>query len=211
MKQRLFLITFVLLFSTMFCQYAFAVDRLPSESDVDMKLTDDGLLVSVDFPATGEAAPQIAALTVRLLNEQFKAVETTSKQVILLNERRTESVLFPTKIESSQLPLYSVDIEFGGQTLHTRKTQPIERQDILLLGQDTFESGSTASTRIVVRNTGKNEGIANASVSGQLIQKDKDKTVELFQTVTDTHGSADVTFPVPEDLQGQYEIGRAHV
>ncbi|HPA47590.1 MAG TPA: MG2 domain-containing protein, partial [bacterium] len=47
---------------------------------------------------------------------------------------------------------------------------------------------------------------ANASVSGQLIQKDKDKTVELFQTVTDTHGSADVTFPVPEDLQGQYEL-----
>ncbi|MFH1743563.1 MAG: MG2 domain-containing protein [bacterium] len=177
-----------------------------TDSDIDLEITDQGLLVSVNFASEKAQTPRIGDLSVTLLDEKFEPVETTSKQVVMLDKEQRETVFFPTKIEPNALPLYSVDVEFGGKKLHKRVTRPIERQDIILLGQDHLEAGSQASVRIVVRNTGKNEPVKDAVITGRLTNKETNKEYDLFETKTNSRGSADIAFSVPEDLQGQQEL-----
>ena len=104
-------------------------------SDVDLELTDAGVMVSVDFSPGKSDLPPMGDLTVTLLNDKFEPVESVSKRVVLLSDPQRERILFTEKIDPSDLRLYSVDVEFGGNTVHKRVTRRTERQDIVLLDQ----------------------------------------------------------------------------
>ena len=202
MNTKLIVLCIILLFA-FFSVAQTSKDSGPlTEPDIGLELTDQGVLVSVNFSPGESKMPQIHDLTVTLLDEKFNAVDSVSKQVVMLNGRQRETMIFPTKIKPNQLHLYSVDVEFGGRTIHKRITRPVDRQDILLLGQDQLEAGSKGSLRIIVRNTGTNKPVENADVSIRLEGKENKEIVELPRCLTDSRGSVETTFSIPESLEG---------
>ena len=78
-------------------------------------------------------------------------------------------------------------------------------QNVLVYGQNGFESGSDASLRILVQTHGSGSPVEGAWV-GVTLRDENSKETLLFQGKTDEHGSPNAEFVIPEGLEGNYEL-----
>jgi len=174
--------------------------------NVDLEFDDEGLFVSVTVSSHEKSIPSISDLSVKLLDEKFKTVEKVSKKVILRADGHTETILIPIEVAPEKRYLYSVDVEFAGETAHKRLIRPVERQDVLLLGQDKLEAGGNASFRIVVRNAATNKPVEDAQVEFKIKNKENDGTLDTPKYRTNEHGTVDASFVIPEYLSGECHV-----
>ncbi len=180
---------------------------VPGKIDtVDLEFNEEGLLVSATLSSSDKAIPSIGNLSVKLLDEKFKTVGKISKKVVLRDGEHKESILVPAKIEPEKRYLYSVDVEFAGETAHKRLVRPTERQDVLLLGQDKLEAGGNASFRIVVRNAATNKPVEDAQIEFAIKNKENEGTLDTPKYETNEHGTVDASFVIPEYLAGECHV-----
>lgn len=88
----------------------------------------------------------------------------------------------------------------AGVVYFARLPDQINAMETIVLGQTSYVPGSTAAMRVLVRNTADQKPIADADVRVQMQSVDSGELVQLFQGKTDSNGSADVNFHVPEGL-----------
>ena len=77
-------------------------------------------------------------------------------------------------------------------------------QNVLVYGQNRFESGSEASLRIVALTHEESKPINGAWVTIKARQGKRD--VVLFEGKTDERGSPEAEFTVPEEMEGDYAL-----
>ena len=74
----------------------------------------------------------------------------------------------------------------------------ISDQETVILGQSRFVPGSQAALRVAVRNVRDASPVARAALKVSMRPQSGGKTITLFEGTTDQHGTADVSFQVPE-------------
>ena len=79
-------------------------------------------------------------------------------------------------------------------------------QNVLVYGQNNFESGSEASLRIVALTHKDGEPIEGAYVTIKAMHKETERETVLFEGRTDERGSPEAEFVIPEELEGEYEL-----
>lgn len=79
-------------------------------------------------------------------------------------------------------------------------------QNTLVYGQRDLAPGSEASLRIVTLNHKNSEPITGAAVTIVARSEITGQEIPLFGGETDDQGSPDITFEIPEDLEGEYEL-----
>jgi hypothetical protein len=79
-------------------------------------------------------------------------------------------------------------------------------QNTLVYGQSDFAPGSEAALRIVTLNHKNSEPITGAAVTIVARSEITGQEIPLFGGETDEQGSPDITFEIPEDLEGEYEL-----
>lgn len=79
-------------------------------------------------------------------------------------------------------------------------------QNTLVYGQSDFAPGSEAALRIVTLNHKNSEPITGAAVTIVARSEITGQEIPLFGGETDDQGSPDITFEIPEDLEGEYEL-----
>ena len=77
-------------------------------------------------------------------------------------------------------------------------------QNVLVYGQNRFESGSEASLRIVALTHEESKPINGAWVTIKAREGKRD--VVLFEGKTDERGSPEAEFTVPEEMEGDYAL-----
>ena len=98
------------------------------------------------------------------------------------------------------LSLFGAVLLCAGVVYFARLPDQINAMETIVLGQTSYVPGSTAAMRVLVRNTADQKPIADADVRVQMQSVDGGEIVQLFQGKTDSNGSADVNFHVPEGL-----------
>lgn len=83
--------------------------------------------------------------------------------------------------------------------------QRADQQETVVLGQEKLAPGSRAALRILVRSTPDGKPISGADVTVRLSRPDG-HALTLFQGATDAHGTANVEFTVPADVEGQARL-----
>ncbi len=76
--------------------------------------------------------------------------------------------------------------------------QFISDQETVVLGQSRFVPGSQAALRVAVRNVRDASPVAGAALKVSMRPQSGGQAVVLFEGTTDEHGTADVSFQVPE-------------
>ncbi len=71
-------------------------------------------------------------------------------------------------------------------------------QETVILGQSRFVPGSRAALRVAVRDVRDASPVAGAALKVSMRPQSGGKAVVLFEGTTDEHGTANVTFQVPE-------------
>ncbi|MCC6485051.1 MAG: hypothetical protein IT209_09425 [Armatimonadetes bacterium] len=84
--------------------------------------------------------------------------------------------------------------------------QPSIRLETRVLGQNQWLSGSLASVRILTINHYNNEPLSGVPVSVAIAAVDSKDFKPLFSGRTNSLGSVDAAFGVPEALQGSYHL-----
>ena len=79
-------------------------------------------------------------------------------------------------------------------------------QNVLVYGQNEFESGSEASLRIVALTHKDGEPIEGAYVTIKARHRETERETVLFEGRTDERGSPEAEFVIPEELEGEYEL-----
>ena len=74
----------------------------------------------------------------------------------------------------------------------------ISDQETVILGQSRFVPGSRAALRVAVRNVRDASPVAEAALKVSMRPQSGGKAITLFEGTTDQHGTADVSFQVPE-------------
>ncbi|NIO72745.1 MAG: hypothetical protein GTN71_27945, partial [Anaerolineae bacterium] len=76
--------------------------------------------------------------------------------------------------------------------------QFIGDQETVILGQSRFVPGSQAALRVAVRDVRDASPVAGAALKVSMRPQSGGKAITLFEGTTDEHGTADVSFQVPE-------------
>jgi 5-hydroxyisourate hydrolase-like protein (transthyretin family) len=71
-------------------------------------------------------------------------------------------------------------------------------QETVILGQSRFVPGSQAALRVAVRDVRDASPVAGAALQVSMRPQSGGKAITLFEGTTDEHGTADVSFQVPE-------------
>jgi hypothetical protein len=82
----------------------------------------------------------------------------------------------------------------------------VDEQETVLLGQTRLSPGSQAALRVAVRRYADGEPVPEASIRVSLEPSSGGKAVTLFEGTTDTHGTADVRFDVPQEVEPQQTL-----
>ncbi|UCC64778.1 MAG: hypothetical protein JSV36_06985 [Anaerolineae bacterium] len=82
----------------------------------------------------------------------------------------------------------------------------VSDQETVLLGQTRFSPGSQAALRVAVRRFDSSEPVPEAAIRVALEPGNGGKAVTLFEGITDSKGTADVLFTVPEDVDPQQTL-----
>jgi hypothetical protein len=78
--------------------------------------------------------------------------------------------------------------------------QRINDMETIVLGQSSYVPGSQAALRVVVRNMQDQEPLPDTKVEVALQPQEGGRKIPLFEGTTDSAGSVDVSFLVPEDV-----------
>lgn len=79
-------------------------------------------------------------------------------------------------------------------------------QQTIVLGPDHLAPASDAALRVVVQEVGSGQPVEDAQVKVVLQPSAGGGSTPLFEGVTDASGSLPLTFQVPDDLEGDYQI-----
>ena len=78
-------------------------------------------------------------------------------------------------------------------------------QETVVLGQDRLAPGSRAALRVIVRDAGEAEPVEGAEVVVRIGRTPGLSSI-VYTGRTDAHGTAEVVFTVPDDLEGQASL-----
>ncbi len=121
-------------------------------------------------------------------------------------ERRTPRRAFwPQWVYVAQALMAIVVLLFGVATY--RATHPVgpDQQETIVLGQEKLSPGSPAALRVVVRSVDDGTPVPGAEIRVRL-ERAPGLSAVVFEGTTDPQGTAEVTFTVPDDLEGKAQI-----
>ncbi len=82
----------------------------------------------------------------------------------------------------------------------------IDDQQTIVVGQTHFAPDSDASLRVVVQEAGNGQPVTGAAVEVSLQSTSDEQAIPLLEAVTDDSGSLPVSFHIPADLAGDYQL-----
>jgi uncharacterized protein YfaS (alpha-2-macroglobulin family) len=82
----------------------------------------------------------------------------------------------------------------------------VSNHETILYGQNKLVPGSQAGIRVVVRDTTNTEPIEGAQIAALLQPASGGEAIQVFSGLTDSSGSTDVNFTVPEDAESNQTL-----
>lgn len=176
------------------------VDLSLFESDelvlIPDKISGEGVSLYV---AGGDNNPRILRMAVMDLN----GLILSSKRTLYEGDPMVWNFEFPLKTDE----LYRYTIRYSeGNDPYTYKSLyhmfgPLQT---IVLGQESYYSGSEAEIRLITRNIGLGNVVGDASVDVELIQNDE--VIARSQGTTNEAGTLNVSLPIPRGSNGRGNI-----
>ncbi|MFB3787446.1 MAG: MG2 domain-containing protein [bacterium] len=174
-------------------------DQIQTERKADALLITLPLQNALDTQAMGD-------LVVTLLDESSRSLAKVEKKLVLFPGGQSEQVAMPVAAGTPEMDTCRVRIDLMGHTWLKRLGASRQTQDVHVIGQPQWLSGSQAVLRVVVTRAPGNEPVAGAAVTARCVPAQGGEAVTLAEAVSDERGNADVRFAVPGTLEGSQTL-----
>ncbi len=172
---------------------------------IEMVRNENTLTVSIPLRNL-EEKQIIGDLIVSLLDEKYRSLAKAEKKVILLNGEQKETIALPISSRTPDLKECILRIDFMDHTWLKRSTEAKNDQELHVIGQTNWVSGSQAALRIVVTESIGGKPIQDAKIRITAVSQTAAEPELLAEAESDENGTADLSFKVPEVLSGQCSI-----
>ncbi len=200
MKTQL-LTTFIALFIVFPAPAEVTLER----NTIELQPSGESVLVKLELKNPSEQS-WVDDITLTLLDSNYQPLAKAVKKVILLNGTHFEEIALPLDKSIDAPKDCMVQIEFAEQLWLKRFSETKKKQEIHVLGQREWLSGSKASLRVIVTQSPGQDPIEDAKIKILSAPQDNGKSYVHKETHTDEHGTASISFEVPESLQGEREL-----
>ncbi len=170
-------------------------DQIQTERTAESLLITLPLRYSAEIQAMGD-------LVVTLLDDGYRPLARMEKKLVLFPGGQAEQVALPIESGSAEIDTCRVRIDLMGHTWLKRLGRTHQTQDVHVIGQPQWHSGSQAALRVVVTRAPGNEPVAGAAITARCLPVQGGEAVTLAEAVSDERGNADIQFAVPETLEG---------
>ena len=79
-------------------------------------------------------------------------------------------------------------------------------QQTIVIGPTRFAPASEAALRVVVQEVGQGQPVSHAQVKVSLQGQTDSRTISVFEGTTDDSGSLPLTFRIPAEAGGDYQL-----
>ncbi|RJP19071.1 MAG: hypothetical protein C4527_28085 [Candidatus Omnitrophota bacterium] len=166
--------------------------------------------LSITIPLQNLEDQQVVGdLKVSLLDGNYRSLAKVEKKVFLLNGKQEETIALPVSAGSLNMQECVLRIDFMEHIWLKRFLESKNDQELHVVGQNRWISGSRVALRVVVSQSIGGEAIANAQIRISATTQNSAETILLAQANSDANGTADLTFDVPDSLSGQCAISVA--
>jgi uncharacterized protein YfaS (alpha-2-macroglobulin family) len=139
-------------------------------------------------------------VTAEIIDENDTVILSEEKSIRFFRKSISTRFVFETQLSQEELFLHRVRVTFKSKNReeihYFAISQLIDKLELIVLGQNSLLSGSEASVRIITMNYRGRKPIKNAYVK-VILKGDKTKRT-LFSGRTNSEGSVDATFSIPE-------------
>jgi hypothetical protein len=154
-----------------------------------------------------EATPADCEVTVSIEDLEGEALGRSSSWLKLDQDTREVKLIVNVRVDQNALPAYVLHYTLvkGEDKIEGKKSvfYAVRQLETRLLMQRQFYVNSQAAVRIVVTDASVKRPIADANVKIVLDSKER---FDLFQGRTDSSGTLDTQFMLPEDVIGDHQL-----
>ncbi|MEW6238167.1 MAG: alpha-2-macroglobulin family protein [Candidatus Omnitrophota bacterium] len=161
-------------------------------------------VILLENPAEASA---VNDMTATLMDERYRPLAKGEKKVILLNGKQTERIAFPIDLAAEELEKCILSIDFAGQIWLKHFSPKRIEQELRVIGQNQWLSGSRAALRVIVTQSQGGAPIENAEIKVWSRPSGEGKTLFHADDKTDAEGTASIAFDIPGDMAGERTLG----
>jgi len=171
--------------------------------------TDDG--IEVKAGVISYKGDERGILTLQLVAPDGEALSSFEQRLKVSDEKRKEqkaALSVPEKtawLEKHRVK-YSWLTEKFRYDGNISAGQLVGELDTRILGQTKWNAGAPASFRLIAFDRAGGEPVEDANITARLVRKDDKSNIAEFSGKTDSRGTVEMRFKMPEDVKGEAEL-----